>query len=273
MKNLDFQIYLSSGSIGDWTNLAIEERIGELKDLGVEGIEIHYPYIVTLTDLTDNSAVSPIDRLEDAGLNISLHAPFRNINLTARNAQLAQLSLNEIKKAINFASIFNMGPVVVHPGELSHRDNDPKNIWDFQISQISRVLKYGEKRGVSIVVENMANRWEQFVVSPQDMAKLIKNINLSNHGICLDLAHVGSWGRGDDFFIEPIVDYIKHIHLSNSSEEKGHLPLDRGSSNLTERSIKFLKSFPGPVVLEGDYSKKPYSTLENSLDELKKVFN
>jgi sugar phosphate isomerase/epimerase len=183
---------------------------------------------------------------------IYLHGPIADLNLTSRNEKIASISLEENLKAIHLAQRLGAELVVIHPGRLSSSKDNPQDYWERQVQAIKRLASEAESKDVRVAIENMDNSPYEFINKPEDLDRLIKEVNSDKVGICLDLAHANSLRDGmADEFIERTGDNIIHLHISNSSKDVIHLPLNEGRSNCTEIVRIFLTKYRGGITIEG----------------------
>ena len=96
------------------------------------------------------------DVLRSFNLNISLHAPFNDINLASFKREHRAFSRNEIEKVIRFANREDIKTVTFHPGwPSSFSMIDEKRVKRIAKKEIARINSTGEEYGVTPCLENL----------------------------------------------------------------------------------------------------------------------
>lgn len=186
-------------------------------------------------------------------LQYALHGPSMDLNLCSRNARIAKLSLEECVRALSLARAVGASVMVVHPGRLSSGKDDPEEYWPDLIETLAKLGRHAANYELVLAVENMEPRPRELITTPKDAHRLVGSIGSKSVQMCLDLAHAGLKGANTvSAFIRLCGPMICHIHVSNVTERRTHLPLDQGSSPITPRALRFLRrEFSGVVTVEG----------------------
>lgn len=227
-----------------------------VREVGYDGLEIWYERLVEMDD-------RQIEQIGKSGLELSLHAASRDLNLTSTNPAVREVAVEEVMKSIDYAARLEAGTVVVHPGRLSSSKDNPQNYFERQLSGLTEIAQYGLSKNCRVVVENMENTPYELVVSPGDLEILVREIGYDLIGICLDFAHATQVQKPRSFLGGGLKPFIDEIHLSNTTKESTHVPMDEGEVSLDLKSMSFMKGFEGPIVIEG-YS--PRRTSEEMLE-------
>jgi sugar phosphate isomerase/epimerase len=88
----------------------------------------------------------------------------------------------------------------------------------------------------------------EYVITPEDANRLVREVDRPNVGTVLDIAHI-PWGEDEIGFLQRL-ERIVHIHLSDADKSRLHLPLGQGTRDLV-RVLSALVPYPGSVALEG----------------------
>lgn len=97
-------------------------------------------------------------------------------------------------------------------------------------------------------VEHMEPRPGEYVTTPEDANRLVREVNRPNVGTVLDVAHV-PWGEYEAAFISQL-ERIAHVHLSDADAARLHLPLRQGGRDLAG-VLRALRGYEGTIALEG----------------------
>jgi len=220
----------------------------EAHRLGYQGLEIWSEHAWR------DGPISKLRReLERVPLQYALHGPFMDLNLCSRNPRIAKLSLEECVRALSLARAVGASVMVVHPGRLSSGKDDPEEYWPDLIEALAKLGRHAANYELVLAVENMEPRPRELVTTPKDAQRLLGSVGSKSVQMCLDLAHARLKGANTvSAFIRLCGPMICHIHVSNVTEGRAHLPLNRGKSPVTPRVLRFLRrEFSGVVTVEG----------------------
>ncbi|MDN5278551.1 MAG: hypothetical protein PWR01_2516 [Clostridiales bacterium] len=203
-----------------------------------------------------------VDRLEkDVILNFrnevhernyvsTLHAPFFDLNIGARDSQICRVSFERQIWALEVASILKSEIVVIHPGYgpwvLGHKFN----AWLARAEKyLIRLVEHAASLNLKIAFENI------FDATPEDLARLLELVDHDCAGICLDIGHFNVFNKQPlEKWLETLGDNILEIHLhDNDGSADQHLAI--GDGNIDYKPLmEWYNSRPG----EG----RPVLTLE-----------
>jgi sugar phosphate isomerase/epimerase len=215
------------------------EHLEDLKGVGFQGWEV----IAEGPQKLDDDMISLIDYLSSSyDLEISVHAPFSDLNIASLNEPIWGETLKQIKEAIeavaNYARVF-----VIHPGYVSplaafcpdkalRKNNEAL----FQLTRCAR------EHGVTATIENMVN--VEFLLGrfPDEIA----DMRVDGLGFTFDVGHANTADAIDSFLRMP----IDHVHLhDNNGQTDEHLVLGLGNINWS-RVMRGLRRYKGVFVLE-----------------------
>jgi len=211
--------------------------------------------------------------LQQLELEITLHSPINDINLSSTNNETRKISVKQIEESIKLASNLGLKIITVHPGrKTSSRDNLDR-IWELQLDSFKQLVKTAEEYDVFLGIENMELRAKEIIIFPKDVNRLISRIHSKRVGITLDLAHITTIENLTikEYFSE-LQEKIIHVHLSDSNKNTTHLPLGWGKSNLPEMLFALQKEYDKNVVIEGNVPGKEIEGLENNLVVWRKIW-
>jgi sugar phosphate isomerase/epimerase len=200
------------------------------------------------------------DLLKSFDLNISLHAPFNDINLASLRQEHSTFSRKEIEKVIRFASRADIEVITFHPGWPSPFSMmDEKRVKRIAKEGIAHLNSVAKECGVTACLENLP--LPNFFSTPEELLECTDDI-------CFDIGHANITGTLWKFPEKK--KSIKNLHLhENRGKSDEHLAL-KGKYIDLKRLVKKLEGYKGPFVLEAKNLKDGVTgkkTLENFLDQ------
>ena len=242
-----------------WTleHMPLQQALAALNAHGVDNVEI-WADTVHLDPRTQPDIGQVKQWLKGYGMRVhSIHAPFRNYDRPADDAEFCRMRTDNIKKTVDFAQALDCGIVVVHALD--------RNEYDYPTSQLSIVQDYigeiaehGRQRGVQIAIEDipLGSNPDEIYTSLANQKKLFAGLGVK---FCLDIGHVPLLGA--DMFEEIDAagsDLITlHIHNNSGKTDDHNLPNDgvldwpRIHDYLREHGYKgefVLELYGGPTV-------------------------
>ncbi|WP_417385506.1 sugar phosphate isomerase/epimerase family protein [Gimesia sp.] len=147
--------------------VSVLDKFKMLKDLGFDGTEIHF-----------RSKVNPkeVRRAIDA-TGVQVHG-FLNS------------SRDELKDSIDQAKYYGGTSVLVVAGRVD--DKNPYDVvYQQQQAKLRKHLPYAEQQGIRLLVENV---WNNFLLSPLEMARFIDELESPAAGVYFDVGNVVRFG-------------------------------------------------------------------------------
>jgi len=176
------------------------------------------------------------------------------VNIASLNKQIRTISIQHVKKAINFCKVTNSKLYTVHPGFLA----DPitasrtKNNYDFiwnnnnlnqnydlafnnMLSSLKKIVHFAKDKKVRVAIETEGSFKKKNLLlmqKPNEYNELFKYFKPNDLGINLNIGHLNLASRAFKFskfeFVKKLKQYILAIELShNNGIEDQHLPLKR----------------------------------------------
>ena len=211
--------------------------------------------------------------LQQLELEITLHSPNDDINLSSTNNEIRKISVKQIEESIKLASKLGLKIITVHPGRKTSSKDNLDRIWELQIDSFSQLVKVAEEHDVFLGIENMESRAKEMIIFPKDINRLISDIRSKCVGITLDLAHIATIGSLNvKEYISELQEKIIHAHLSDSNNTTTHLPLGWGRSNLSGMLSALQKKYDKNVVIEGYVPGREIEVLENNINIWQKIW-
>lgn len=193
----------------------------------------------------------------------TLHAPFFDLNIGARDSGIRQVSFERLIWALETAARLGSDLVVIHPGY---------GPWVLQhnfLPWLKRAEKLLQKLATHAASLNLKIAFENIHDStPDDLLSLLKAVDFPHVGICFDVGHYNVFSRLPmKLWFEALGEHIFECHLhDNDGSADQHLAIGDGKIDYLPLQ-DWLKSLPD--------HKKPVLTLElaNKAQVIKSVNN
>jgi len=190
------------------------------------------------------------DILSTVDIEISLHAPYHDLNMATLNLGVRKETIDQVAESINTANYLDSKIVVVHPGFVASRKYKKELVFNGMIDNFKRLAKIAEELGVQLCMENIASKPKAMGVHVKEILRIHDLVNSDNFRICLDVAHANTTGLGPDHFAEELREYVAHVHISDNTGTDNHLPIGLGNIDF-EKCLRALKPYNGYLVIEG----------------------
>ncbi|WP_456422797.1 sugar phosphate isomerase/epimerase family protein [Thermococcus sp.] len=218
-------IGLSMTSYGSRTPEEFEGWLEKVEGLGFGFVELvsEWPNFLTL-----ETWKAYADVLASFQLNVTVHAPFSDVNIGSLNERIRRASLEVLTETLEIASRLGALAVTVHPGHCSPASRKYRADYNrVHHSSLEKLENLSEEFGVKVGVENMPRFPILDAQRPERLAELLKGTSL---GVTFDVGHLNTVGGDFEGFLELLGDRILHVHLhDNRGKSDEHLPLGRGT--------------------------------------------
>jgi sugar phosphate isomerase/epimerase len=188
-------------------------------------------------------------RLRESGLNLSVHGPIGDLNITSSNRGIREESIRQVLQGIEEAAAMGAKVITIHPGFLTGRQDSPDDIWDMQISAFTRFGNRGKELGLVIAMETMERRNKEVVINPEIANDIVNTVNMKNFGVTFDVSHAHT--------VMDVVEFIRalrrisHIHISDTKNGKVHVLMGQGEIAFAPVLRALKEKYDGPLVIEG----------------------
>jgi len=226
-----------------WAHSA-EEVLETARDLGYDGVEM-WAYQLSGDDV---EAPALGAQARAMGLVLTLHALTWDLNLSSRLESIRAASLDGVLRSVDLAHGLGAELVVVHPGRITVPFDDAEAYWPHLVSSLRAIADHAHAGGIRVGIEHMEPRQGEYVITPDQANRLVRDIDRPNVGTVLDAAHI-PWGEDEPSFAARL-EHLIHVHLSDADESRLHLPLGHGARNLTP-IVGALRGYRGAIALEG----------------------
>jgi sugar phosphate isomerase/epimerase len=202
------------------------------------------------------------------GLRFSVHAPFADINIASPSGTMRNAAMKRLTQSLRHASELNAYLWVFHPGSKSGISNFYPGQDTKQNQQSIRQLhQTAEELGLRIAMENLPEKFNFLMKTPQDFRQFYDETGLTDIGIVLDTGHANLEGQIQPF-LQQLPSKIAHVHISdNHGEIDEHLGLGDGKIDWQQFAANLKATgFSGTVLTESVFHAK------ETLQKLKELF-
>ena len=184
-------------------------------------------------------------------IEITIHAPFNDINIAALNPTVRTRSVNFILRTIDVAVKLGIDLITLHPGHLCPAGMYAPELVDktnkFSVSDISDHGKQYET--LSLALENMPMKGWTLGNSAEELLDIIGDNPLD---ICFDVGHANITGSIDNFLKLANKFTDTHFH-DNNGKRDAHLVAGQGNIDFDKVISTMLKNgYKGNIIVESN---------------------
>ena len=172
--------------------LSVVDKFKMLKDLGIEGVEIS---------------------IRDAGQRADLLKAIDTTGIPVHG--VVNGSTDKLNNAIDLAKALGATSVLVVAGRVNETSPYAKNYETTQAT-IREAIPYAEKNEVPLLVENV---WNNFLLSPLEMARYVDELDSPWAGAYFDVGNVARFGW-PTHWIPVLGKRIRRVHIKAYSRKK-----------------------------------------------------
>jgi sugar phosphate isomerase/epimerase len=237
----------------------LSEIIPLAHEWGYDGIEVWHFHLLQ----TGEKAADVARLARQHNMYLSVHALSWDLNYTSRLEKVREASLQALENSIRLTHELGAETVVVHPGRVTIPMEDPEESWPDLIEGTRRLVACAQKEQVKFSIEIMEHIPREFFINPPDAARLVKEINSPALSVTVDSAHV-PWDQDLVSYFQA-APCVEHVHISDSTSKKLHLPLGKGERDHTDFLRYISKHFPDMnIVIEGmEFLRNPDLAIHN----------
>lgn len=244
---------LSTTSLRSFT---VRASIEAAHRLGYAGIEIWAEHL-----WSGGESPAALARLAAAhGLVVTVHGPSRDLNVTSSNPGIRSESRRQYRQALEDAARLGARIATFHPGARSSSRDSPDDYWVPMVDFFGGLGAAGARLGVLVAVENMEERPAELITDPRAVARLVDAVGDGRLGLTLDVAHLLFNRKPID--LVGLEAYVRHVHLSGSTETLVHVPLAEGVYPLGPALARLGRFYTGIVAFEGYAPGREMETVE-----------
>ncbi len=164
--------------------------------------------------------------LAQAGLRVTVHAPFYDLNPGALEPLVQEATRRRFRQSLDAAAGLGARLVVFHPGYDRWKYGGQDHLWlEQSLIFWPPLLEEAEKLGLLVALENI------FEPNPELLGTLLDTLSVPHFGHCFDVGHWRLFGETEmsDWFAR-LGSRLLHLHLhDNFGRADDHLPVGAGS--------------------------------------------
>jgi len=216
----------------------------------------------------NSKRVKALKKVADSkDLDLTVHAPFVDINIASLNPELRRVMLKRLERSIAYAHQLDCKQWVFHSGwKTGVSEFYPNLDWQLNLRSVKTLLATARRYKVEISIENTPEPFPFLLKRMQDFALFFGELG-SDIDMTLDIAHAHTIHQTFGF-IEKFLDKIVHVHVSdNEGKYDSHRGIGHGNIdwNATANALKRIR-YKGMVMLES------VEHVDESLQTLRQVF-
>lgn len=215
----------------------------------------------------DEDLVAKMGVLREDGRDLSIHAPFLEVNSGSNHNEIRRFSRKRTRMAVDMAYEIGCTPVVLHPGYtfwMGKIKDVTERARAYFLRDLKETVSYARKRNVKIALEQVPMPFFFFYDLPQfpDLLQAVPGL-----GMTLDIGHAYLTKRikgiddPEGAIIEDLkeigVEHVLHVHLhNNKGKQDDHLILE-GTIDI-RRIMRFLEEegYTGKVIVESHETER-----------------
>jgi sugar phosphate isomerase/epimerase len=169
-------------------------------------------------------------KLANAGLAVTVHAPFLDLNPGATDPLIHAVTFHRYQQALQAATQLGARLIVFHPGYDIWRYGEQQQHWlDQNLRFWPSLLEMAARGNCIMTLENI------FEPEPLLLAKLLHTFSSPWLGHCFDIGHWRLFASVSmEQWFSVLGSQLRHLHLhDNFGVKDDHLPMGEGSIDFT----------------------------------------
>ncbi|GAA5193816.1 sugar phosphate isomerase/epimerase [Rugosimonospora acidiphila] len=185
-------------------------------------------------DIVTDEHLDALAALRASGVEYSVHAPFRDLNIASLNDGAYQAARADMMRAIRIADRVGATAINVHPGIHGYY---PAEFWPrmkrLEQDVFEELSAFGADRGIRVMVENLIKTNVHFedTWTLDGIIQLHDEWDADNKGVCLDTGHAHQAGLNVAEALRRLGKRVRHLHLhdNHGGPIDEHLPIGDGT--------------------------------------------
>ena len=229
----------------------LKDNIDTIISLGIQpeiGLENDILYTFSSEEFSEIA-----DKLKDAALPCTLHAPFHELSIGALDPFIRKASRNKLRKAFDLIAIFQPRSIVCHLGFEQNKHGYKQEKW-FKNS----LEGWQELLGIAVANNTPLMLENTYEASPLQLKNMLQALDSPYARFCLDVGHTVTFAKNSwrDWLPE-LEPWLGQLHLhDNTGDSDTHLPVGQG-----------VFDFEGFVTYLRERKLSPIMTLEPHKEE------
>jgi len=232
---------------------------------------VNVPYVEILDEglhRLDARRLEAIRKIvQSKGLELTLHAPFVDMNIASPNPILRHVILRQLEKSIQYAGRLDCRLWIFHPGKRTGiSEFYPGLDWRLNLESMHYLLEVAGRHSVEIAVENVPEPFPFLMKSADDFSRFYNDFD-GDIGLTFDIGHANVNHQVLEF-IQRFPKRIVHIHASdNDGTFDFHRGIGHGNVDWEGVASAVKKSKYGNIIM-----LEAIDHVEESLQKLKQLF-
>jgi sugar phosphate isomerase/epimerase len=180
-------------------------------------------------------------------IDVSVHAPFNDINIASLNPELRKIAIRYLKTAIKTAVDLDIQLITLHPGHFCPTGiYYPEKVYETNRRSIVEIAKFAKDHTITLALENMPIKHWTLGNNIDELFEMVKD---TQFGICFDVGHAFIQNSVDGF-IENI-SHVSNLHIhDNNGRRDEHLVLGEGAIDIKDIMQRINHHYSGNVIIE-----------------------
>lgn len=196
------------------------------------------------------------------GMDVSIHAPFADLNIASLNENIRQESIRQVKESIRVADFLDARVVTFHSGRYS-----PYSLWfkeealKVNRKSMGEIVDYAKRLEVPLGLENTPEFFGAINCGIQEMESILDSFGDMQLGMTLDVGHAHTCGD-PGMFAEKLGPYLVNMHLhDNAGGNDDHLAVGDGKIDF-KSFFRKLKGYKGDFIIEVHSQEDVWRSME-----------
>ncbi len=188
---------------------------------------------------------------ESYGLELSVHAPFADLNIASMNTRIREESLRQLVEAMGYASSLGAEVFTIHPGRLS-----PYSMWFPEeakrrnLSSIEHLVEHAQEHGLVLCIENSPRYAGALLCGIEELREVLESFTSSELSLTLDVGHARTCGDVLEY-LTTLRSRVCNVHLhDNTGSEDEHLAVGDGCIDFGRLLRALNATYRGGVIIE-----------------------
>ncbi len=201
------------------------------------------------------------DKLRNAGLRVTFHAPFMDLRPGAIDPQIRRVSEERIMQVLALADYFRPVSIVCHPSFDDRYYVSTEDQWlENSLRTWGALLSRAGDIPALLVLENVYEK------GPRQLHRLLTSLSSPQCGFCFDTGHFNVFAREPlTDWIDTMAPFLRQVHLhDNHGQADEHLAVGDGSFPFGEFSRMLREKGLCPIfTIEAHNENNLLKSLEN----------
>jgi sugar phosphate isomerase/epimerase len=223
-------------------------------------LEIYFSHYA-LQSLDKNKCIETAQKLKDAGLKVTFHAPFMDLRPGALDDQIQKTSMDRIRQAFDLIPYFQPLKIVCHPSFDDRYYVACDDLWlENSVNFWRQLIPLAKDGGTIIALENVYEK------EPHILRRLLEALASDQVCFCFDTGHFNVFSHAPlKTWMDELGRYIGHLHLhDNFGKFDEHLPIGAATFPFEQffMALKDLRARP-TITLEAHAQEHLWQSVAN----------